>query len=63
MAGDIQLAEILNGIRLPFGIIFLVEIDNNLATDGIVYPLHHAVSEPRLYTQKHVARQPLTVCY
>ena len=48
LAGDIQFAEILNGIRLPFGLIFLVKIDHNLTTGGIVYPLHLAVSEPKL---------------
>ncbi len=47
MADDAQFAEILNGIRLLFGLIFLVKIDNNLAMSGIVFPLHLAVSEPR----------------
>ena len=47
MVGDILYAEKLNGLRLPFGLIFLVKIDNNLAMGGIVYPLHLAVSEPK----------------
>ena len=46
MVGDILYAGILNGLRLPFGLIFLVKIDNNLATGGIAYPLHLAVLEP-----------------
>ena len=49
MVGDVYLVEILDGMRLPNGLIFLVKIDNNLATDGIVYPLHHAVSECRSF--------------
>ncbi len=47
MAGDIQFAEILRGLRLPFGWIFLVKIDNNLATGGLVYPLYFGVLEPQ----------------
>ena len=68
MVGDILYAGILNGLRLPFGLIFLVKIDNNLATGGIVYLPPSCSIGPLiivrvLYTQKHVARQPPTVCY
>ena len=65
MVGDVYLVEILDGMRLPNGLIFLVKIDNNLATGDIVNPLHHAVSESRSFCVfcilRHVARQPLIV--
>ena len=49
MVGDVQLAGILNGIRLLFGLTFLVRIDDNLVTGGIVYRIHHTVSEPKSF--------------
>ena len=49
MVGDVYLVEILDGMRLPNGLIFLVKIDNNLATGDIVNPLHHAVLEFRSF--------------
>ena len=49
MAGDIWFAEILNSLRLPFDLIFLVKIDNDLAMGGFVYPLHLAVLEPQSF--------------
>ncbi len=59
MVGDILYAGILNGLRLPFGLIFLVKIDNNLATDGIVYPLHLAVLKPRLFCLFYILKNML----
>ena len=59
LAGDIQFAEILNGIRLPFGLIFLVKIDHNLTTGGIVYPLHLAVLKPRLFCLFYILKNML----
>ena len=45
--------------RPSFGLIILVKIDNNLATGGIVYPLHHAVLEPRLFCSFYILKNML----
>ena len=46
-------------MRLPFGLIIFVKIDNNLATGGIVYPLHLAVLEPRLFYMFYILKNML----
>ena len=59
MVGDVSFAEILSGIRLPFDLIILVKIDDNLATGGIVYPLHLAVLKPRLFCLFYILKNML----
>ncbi len=44
---------------IMFGLIILVKIDNNLATGGIVYPLHLAVLEPRLFCLFYILKNML----
>ncbi len=41
---DVQLAKILNGVWLPYGMIVLVKVGHNSALGGIVDTLYLAVS-------------------